>query len=190
MRKNANASSAPARGEDSPGSGLQRRYLFRLIRQIWAEPALGLGERDSLPGGVVGDLVAGDPADREVARLRMVEVQAADARAGDRGEVLRQLHPGAVGAEQLEELRLLAVVGARGVAEGRPDTAVALGDQLLARKALVLVPPVASRLLVEELRERLGEPVGNRLDHDRAIVVVLGLVPSGHLVGAVDRDGE
>src|SRR5438105_8464064 len=74
MRKNANASSAPARGEDSPGSGLQRRYLFRLVRQVRAEPALGLGERDALAGGVVGDLIAGDAADGEVARLRMAEV--------------------------------------------------------------------------------------------------------------------
>ena len=44
--------------------------------------------------------------------------------------------------------------------------------------------------LVQVLGERLGEPVGERLDHDRAVVVVLGLVTGGELVGAVDRDGE
>src|SRR5438309_550415 len=82
MRKNANASSAPARGQDSPGSGPQRRYLLRLVT------------------------------------------------------------------------------------------------------------PVAARLLVQVLRERLRQPVGEGFDHDRPVVVVLGLVPSGQLVGAVDRDRE
>src|SRR5712692_2520138 len=128
MRKNANASSAPAPGEDSPGSGLQRRHLLRLVGQIRSEPALRLGERDALAVGVVGNLVARDAADGEVARFRVVEIESADARARDRREGLGQLHPGAVGGEQLEELRLLAVVRAGGVAEGRPDAAVALRD--------------------------------------------------------------
>ena len=47
---------------------------------------------------------------------------------------LGELEPGVGGAEQLEELALLGVVGARGIPERGPDAAVALGDQLLARR--------------------------------------------------------
>ena len=47
--------------------------------------------------------------------------------------------------------------------------------------------PLAARALVQPLGERLGEAVGERLDDDRRVVVVLGLVPGGELVGAVDR---
>ena len=44
--------------------------------------------------------------------------------------------------------------------------------------------PLAACPLVQPLRERLGEPVGERLRHDRAVVVVLGLEPRRELVGA------
>ena len=50
--------------------------------------------------------------------------------------------------------------------------------------------PLAPRALVQPLGERLGEPVGERLDGDRRVVVVRGLVARRELVGAVDRDGE
>src|SRR5712691_6887959 len=190
MRKNANASSAPAPVENSPGSGLQRCYLLGLVGQVGPEPALGLGERDALAGAVILDLVESHAADREVARLRVVEVDAAHARAGDRRERLRQLHAGALGPQQPEELPFFRVVRTGRVAEGRPDAAIALRDQVLLRAALLLVAPVEARLLVQVLRERLGEAVGERLDHDRAIVVVVGLVARGELVRTVDRDGE
>ena len=44
--------------------------------------------------------------------------------------------------------------------------------------------PVAAHARVQELGERLGQAVGERLDHDRAVVVVLGLVAARELVGA------
>ena len=44
--------------------------------------------------------------------------------------------------------------------------------------------PRAARDLVQVLRERLGETVGERLDHDRVVVVVLGGEAGGELVGA------
>ncbi len=37
---------------------------------------------------------------------------------------------------------------------------------------------------MQVLGERLGEPVGERLDHDRVVVVVLRLEAGGELVGA------
>ena len=95
--------------------------------------------------------------------------------------------PSSSRAEQREQRPLLGVVGAGRVAERGPDPAVALGDQLLARELLAGRVPLAPRPLVELLGEGLGEPVGERLDHDRAVVVVLGLVARRELVGAVDR---
>ncbi len=82
------------------------------------------------------------------------------------------------------------MVGARGVAEGRPDPAEALGDEVPAGEPLVGRVPRAPRLLVQPFRERLGEPVGERLDHDRAVVVAFRLEGGRELVGAVDPDRE
>src|SRR5262245_25644536 len=42
---------------------ISRRRALRLVRQVLAEPALGLGERDVLALGVVGDLIAAEAAD-------------------------------------------------------------------------------------------------------------------------------
>ena len=120
----------------------------------------------------------------------MAEVEAAHGGGGHHREALRQLDPRGAGVEEVEQPPLLRVVGARGVAEGRPDPAVALRDQLLARRRSIGLVPLASRLQVQPLRERLCEPVSQRLDHDRPIVVVLGLVAGGQLVRAVDPDGE
>ena len=54
--------------------------------------------------------------------------------------------------------------GCRGSARRRSSS---LGELLVGRV------PLAPRARVQPLRERLGEPVGERLDHDRAVVVVL-----------------
>src|SRR5436189_4949656 len=51
-----------------------RRGLGRVC-QVGPHPALGLLERDPLAAGVVLELISPDPADREVARLRVGEVQ-------------------------------------------------------------------------------------------------------------------
>ncbi len=47
--------------------------------------------------------------------------------------------------------------------------------------------PLAPRPLVQPLGERLREPVGERLDDDRAVVVVRGDVRGRELVGARRR---
>src|SRR5205807_5577736 len=50
--------------------------------------------------------------------------------------------------------------------------------------------PVAPNPLMEVLGERLGEAIGQRLDHDCAVVVELALEACRELVGAVDGDRE
>src|SRR3990172_2639779 len=67
---------------------------------------------------------------------------------------------------------------------------VVLGDELLARELRARFVPLAPSQLVHELGERLGEPVGERLDHDRAVVVVLGIETAGDLVRSEDAHRE
>ena len=94
-------------------------------------------------------------------------------------------------AQQIEQLALLAVVGTGRIAERGPDAAVALRHELLVRQRCVPRIPTRPRLLVEMLGERLGEAIGERLHHDRAVVVVLGLEPLDQIVGAEPgRHGE
>src|SRR5476651_1191007 len=64
---------------------------------------------------VVRDLVALDLADREVARIRMREVEAAHRGGGQHREGFGELHVGVPpGVEQLEQVALLGVVGHAG----------------------------------------------------------------------------
>src|SRR5215213_2695983 len=175
-------------------AGLDRHraggLLVGLVGEVRSEPALHLRQRPRLPRGVRCDLVAPDPADREVARLGVMEVEPGDRGGGRDGERLRQREAVLLRAEQLEQLPLLRVVGARGVAEGRPDAAVALGDQLLIRAAAALLVPRTATLLVQVLGERLCQSVGERLRQDRPVVVVVALEPRRDLVGAEDPDYE
>ena len=121
----------------------------------------------------------------------MREVDAADARGRRHRERLGEREPGVLRAEEREQLRLLAVVGAGRIAERGPDPAEALREQLLRRELRAGLVPRAARGLVEVLGERLGEAVGERLDHDRVVVVVLGREARGELVGAdPGGDGE
>ena len=151
-----------------------RRAIYGSYARFWRS------HRSASPSGmpfrsrVVGDLVAADPPDREVARLRVAEVEAAHARARRRRARLGETDPRPLGVEQREQRLLLGVVGARRIAERRADAAEPLGDPLLVRQRLGGRVPLVPRTLVETLGERLGEPVGERADHDRAVVVVVG----------------
>ena len=164
----------------------------RVVSQVGREPALHLAQACALAGCVVLGLLARDPPDGEVTRGRMAEVEAGDARARDHGEALRQLDSGFLGTQELEERSLLGVIGAGRVAERGPDAAITLRDQVLLRVLLARLVPLAPGHLVEVLGESLREPVGERLDHDRAVVVVFGGIAVGQLVGADpggDREG-
>src|SRR3954468_13614133 len=95
------------------------------------EPLLDLAERRPLTRGVVLELVAPDPSDREVPGLRMGQVDAAHGRRRCHREALGQPHARIPGTEQLEQLRLLTVVGGGRVAGRREDAPEALCDLLL-----------------------------------------------------------
>ena len=57
--------------------------------------------------------------------------------------------------------------GHAGIAERGPDPAEVLVEEVLLGEVLVGRVPLAPCALVQPLGERLGEPVGERLDDDR-----------------------
>ena len=65
-----------------------------LVGEVRGEPSLRLGDRHALAGGVVGQLVAADPAETEVGAGRVPEVVAGDRRARPHREGLGQPDPG------------------------------------------------------------------------------------------------
>ena len=67
----------PGRGRTKP-----RSESVGIVGEVGRQPALDLGERHPLAGGVALDLVAGDQVDGEVAGLGMGEVEPADRGAG------------------------------------------------------------------------------------------------------------
>src|SRR5260221_1290338 len=79
--------------------------------------------------------------------------------------------------EQGEGRSVSRVVRTGGIAGRGADAAVFLCDQLGARKSLArgVAPVLLSHALVQELRKGFGEPVGESLEHDRAVIVVIRL---------------
>ncbi len=92
----------------------------------------------------------------------------------------------ALGVQQLEDRALLGVVGARRVARRGADALVSLGDERVVVERLVrrVAPQRSAHPLVEQLRERLREAVGERRGQDRAVVVVVGHEPRPQLLEA------
>ena len=85
------------------------------------------------------------------------------------------------------------MIGARGIAGGGPDPPVGLPDQLFVVEPFVrcIPPELAADALVKVLRERLGEPVRERLEEDARVVVVPRLERGGPLLGSeAGRDRE
>src|SRR4051794_14658011 len=143
----------------SPSVSAVERFLPRtgLVAEIWSEPALDLVHGHPLPCRIVVDLVLAEPADGEVAREWMREVDAADRRGRRHGVGLRQRGAGGgFRPEQVEELPLLGVVRAGRIAECGPDAAEALRDELLPGQLLARLVPFAAHELVQVLGECLG----------------------------------
>ena len=140
---------------------------------------------------VIEDLIAADAADSEVLRLRMREIQAAHSRRRQHGEILGQLDSGPLSAQQREERRFLAVIGRGRISGCRTDAPVLLRDHFIARQVLVRRVPLRARLFVEQLRERLGQAIGQRFRHDGVVVIVVALKARHHLGNSdAGRDRE
>src|SRR5262245_22352915 len=115
------AFTAPAKERIADPSALLRgcgqNFLFArgvgpfvgLVREIRAYPALRFGEGAALAGRVRLDLVAADPADREVARLRVMEVDPGHRGRGRDRERLGEHEAVRLCVEEREQLRLLGV---------------------------------------------------------------------------------
>ena len=66
------------------------------------------------------------------------------------------------------------MVRAGRIAGSRADAAITLADQLLDTQLLVVtIAKITAGLLVEQFGKGLGKAVGQRLGHDRAIVVMV-----------------
>ncbi len=89
---------------------------------------------------VVLELIASDPADVEVLRLRVAEVQAAHRGRRQHRERLGQRDADSRRVEQPEQRGLLAVIGTGRIAERRPDAAVLLADQVLVAQSARTLP--------------------------------------------------
>src|ERR1041385_3853730 len=63
------------------------------VIQIWTKPALNGAQFEAFATLIIEHLVASDLSDREVARLRMREIQAADGCRRQHGEIFGQLYP-------------------------------------------------------------------------------------------------
>src|SRR5947209_409719 len=113
---------------EGKGSALLRRRSRcrqRIVIEDRREPSLRLGDGPALAARIVLDLVALNLADAEIMAVGMAEIEPADGRAGPHGKALGQLDAdAALGLEQVEHRRLLAVVGLGRIAGRRADSAI------------------------------------------------------------------
>src|SRR3984957_14877980 len=155
--------------------GRASRQRQRIVIEDRRQPFFGLLERQAFTSGIIFDLVALDLADAEIIALRVAEIEAADRGAGPHGKAFGQPHADrALAVEQLEQSRFLGVVGLRRIAGRRADAAIFFGDQFVACERLVggVGPKFLAHALVHPLGGSFGEAVGQRLGHDRGIIVV------------------
>jgi hypothetical protein len=105
------------------------------------------------------------------------EVEPAHRGRGQHREILGQRHADLARAQQLEQRCLHGVVGARGVARCRTDAAVFLADHRDGVEGFGggVAPQLAPHLPVQPLGEGLRQAIGERLQHDRAVVVLARL---------------
>ena len=85
------------------------------------------------------------------------------------------------------------MIGAGRVSRRRPNPAVFLGHDVGRRERLgCAITEIIASLLVQALGKGLGQPVGDGLDQNRVVVVVVGLEAVGHLLDPQpggDREG-
>ena len=75
--------------------------------------------------------------------------------------------------EQAPQRALFRVVRACGITRGRPDPPILLLNQLVVGQAfLAAIAPFVPHAFVQAFGKRFSEPIGQRLRHDRVVVVV------------------
>src|SRR6266702_3737054 len=107
------------------------RELFRgLIIQVRPKPSLNLCHAHPLARVIVGDLIAINFAQAEIARFGMREINTTHARTGPHRKRFGNLHPGVrLYVEQAPDRALFCMVRARGVTWSRPYSAILLLNQ-------------------------------------------------------------
>src|SRR6185369_10144255 len=147
----------------------RRSMIVALVRcrslvEVGPKPALGAFDRNIAPRRIVFELIAADPGHSEILAVAVAEIESGHGRSREHREILGQRHSARPLAKHIEQDRLEAVVGARGVARRGPDPLIFFADQLLVRKVLLRITPEAiANLRVKHLGEALGQPVGKRL---------------------------
>src|SRR3546814_12506645 len=84
------------------------------------------------------------------------------------------------------------MVGAGRIAGGRTDAAILLLDQRLVSQLLArrIAPQFGADMLVQPLGERFGETMGEGLQQDVRIIVLVGAEASRRRLEAREDDGE
>src|SRR2546421_7989372 len=114
------SANTPLRRTPSP-----RLFLGKAWRQRSAQRIVALASA----AREIGKLVLADPADGEISRFGMRDVEARHRGGGQHGEALGDRHSQLARVEKVEERRLDGVIGARGITRRRTDPAVFLADQ-------------------------------------------------------------
>ena len=134
--------------------------------EIGAQPAFGGGQIDAPPGGIILQLIAPDPRNAEIFRLRMAEVKPADRCCGEHGIAFGQFQPGVVfSVEEFEQDRLKAMIRAGGIARRRTNAAILLLDQRVVGQLFFrrIAPQIGADMLVKPFGKRFGQTVGQCL---------------------------
>jgi hypothetical protein len=156
----------------------QRVYL---ISKHGGEPFGRLLNSHTLAPGVVDKLVPFDSSNTEVTALGMRKVQAAHRSRRIHSERLRQSDTDVRRrTEQLEDRLLLCVIRTRRIPRCGPNSLISLADEFLIAEGIGLVAPqFCPHPMMQVLGAGFGQTVGKSLEHDRRVVVVLGLERSG-----------
>ena len=146
------------------------------------------------PRRIRGELLGVDAADRKVPCLGMPQHQPAGSLSRHDHVRFGHCHAGyRPDVHQREDVGLERMIGSRRIAESGADALILLGEQV--PDAPLPFPLVAPQrhagIAMQRLGERLRQPVGEQLGHDRAIVVALGAVAAGQfLEPEARRHGE
>src|SRR5882672_5464828 len=182
IKKSASTTSTPRRMKlgRSGAFTYSRRVSIGvgIIAEIWRQPTLGFIQVNALADRVVLDLVEIDLAHREIVRVGVRKVEAADGRRRIHRKGFGETYTGvALHIEQPPERALFRVLGASRVSGRGAYATVFLADQLLVVELLGrgVTPELASHALVQPLGEGFRQPIRERLEQDRVVVIVRSL---------------